>query len=234
MILTFALVIGFSMINDGVDSLYNNRNWAQTNSQVANIYDYGSFKFKKQTFGDIKVGDLVLVERDQDVPADLLLVLSSNESLFVDTSKIDGESTLKQKFPFLHGIEFASIQFLQGMVTCQKPTQSFDQFSGQINFNNERTMQIELQNFLLRGQTLRNTDFCIGIVLFVGKETKLLQNMTNPRLKQSWLLKRMDTFLNFLFLFYLFLILVVWACSVVQEYKNPFVGYLVTLSNGSI
>jgi hypothetical protein len=60
------------------------------------------------------------------------------------------------------------------MISCSNPTPSFDDFSGNINFNNERTVSIHLQNFLLRGQILRNSDFAIGVVLFVGKETKVL------------------------------------------------------------
>jgi P-type E1-E2 ATPase len=101
MILTFLVVLGFSMIKDGVETHFNNRSFESANLQSANTYDYGNFKFKTSTFAEIQVGDLVLVERDHEIPADILLVSSSSESIYVDTTKIDGESSLKQKFPFI-------------------------------------------------------------------------------------------------------------------------------------
>jgi len=65
------------------------------NEKPVQIYNYGNFKFREATFKDIRAGDLVLIEKDQDVPADMVVVMASSESIFVDTSKIDGESTLK-------------------------------------------------------------------------------------------------------------------------------------------
>jgi len=101
MIVTFFIVILFSLIKEGIETHKHKRGFEVANSQSAKVYDYGNFKFKSITFSEIKVGDVVLVERDQEVPADVLLVLSSGESIYVDTTKIDGESSLKQKFPFI-------------------------------------------------------------------------------------------------------------------------------------
>jgi len=42
-----------------------------------------------------------MVETNQELPADILLTLASSETIYVDTTKIDGESSLKQKFPFI-------------------------------------------------------------------------------------------------------------------------------------
>ena len=130
MIVTFLIVILFSLVKEGIETHNNKKGFEVANSLSAKVYDYGNFKFKSTTFSDIKVGDVVLVERDQELPADVLLVLSSNESIYVDTTKIDGESSLKQKFPFIQGLEFSSLQFFQGMITCSNPTPSFDEFSG--------------------------------------------------------------------------------------------------------
>lgn len=74
-----------------------------------------------------------------------------------------------------------------------------------------------MHNFLLRGQILKNTDYCIGVVLFVGAETKVLQNMVNPRTKQSWLLMRMNRFITLLFIFYFLLIVGLWLADIVTS-----------------
>jgi magnesium-transporting ATPase (P-type) len=58
--------------------------------------------------------------------------------------------------------------------------------------------------------------------------------MINPRTKQSWLLKRMDSFLNLLFIFYLLLIIGLWIGHIVLESRSPFVSYLNKTTKGKI
>jgi magnesium-transporting ATPase (P-type) len=64
MILTFLLVIFFSLAKEGLETHNNKKGLEVANSQSAKVYDYGNFKFKQTTFSDIKVGDVVLIERD--------------------------------------------------------------------------------------------------------------------------------------------------------------------------
>jgi P-type E1-E2 ATPase len=44
---------------------------------------------------EIKVGDLILVGRNETFPADCLLIYTPQTSIYVDTSKIDGEFGIK-------------------------------------------------------------------------------------------------------------------------------------------
>jgi len=64
MIVTFLIVILFSLIKEGIETHNNKKGFEVANLQSAKVYDYGNFKFKSTTFSDIKVGDVVLVERD--------------------------------------------------------------------------------------------------------------------------------------------------------------------------
>jgi P-type E1-E2 ATPase len=45
------------------------------------------------------MGDIIKLEKDTEVPADILLIFSSNISglVFVDTMNLDGETNLKEK-----------------------------------------------------------------------------------------------------------------------------------------
>ena len=45
----------------------------------------------------------------------------------------------------------------------------------------------------MRGSILRNTNFVIGIVVYVGTDTKAHQNAKQTQRKQSWLITSMHT-----------------------------------------
>ncbi|XP_052360580.1 phospholipid-transporting ATPase VA-like, partial [Oncorhynchus keta] len=47
-------------------------------------------------------------------------------------------------------------------------------------------------NLLLRGCTIRNTEECVGIVIYAGHETKAMLNNNGPRYKRSKLEKQMN------------------------------------------
>jgi len=46
---------------------------------------------------DLKVGDIVRVEKDEEVPADLLLIKAPKDIVFVSTMNLDGETNLKDR-----------------------------------------------------------------------------------------------------------------------------------------
>ena len=56
------------------------------------------------------------------------------------------------------------------------------------------------KNFAVRGSVLRNTSFIIGIVLYVGSETKAHLNSQAHQRKQSWTLSRMHKLVLWLFI----------------------------------
>jgi magnesium-transporting ATPase (P-type) len=49
---------------------------------------------------------------------------------------------------------------------------------------------------LLRGAVLRNTPWCYGVVLFAGRDTKLMQNSGKTKFKRT----SIDRLLNFIIL----------------------------------
>ena len=58
--------------------------------------------------------------KDQESPADILVLYSSNSSglVFVDTMNLDGETNLKEKNAVLEHLSMKKIYELQGEVTC--------------------------------------------------------------------------------------------------------------------
>lgn len=59
---------------------------------------------------------------------------------------------------------------------------------------------LDYNNFLLRGSSLRNTDYVYGIVIFAGHNSKIMLNSLTARTKQSKVFKIMNSQLKFIIL----------------------------------
>lgn len=63
------------------------------------------------------------------------------------------------------------------------------------------TVNCSIKNTLLRGCTLKNTDFCYGLVVYVGPESKIMKNARPPPRKVSKLMHLMNKMLYTVFVF---------------------------------
>ncbi|MED6135997.1 putative phospholipid-transporting ATPase 4 [Stylosanthes scabra] len=98
MIAPLAFVVGLSMAKEALedsrrflqDRKVNNRNVS---------HHAGNGVFEPKAWKDIRVGDVVKVEKDEFFPADLLFLSSSYEDgiCYVETMNLDGETNLKVK-----------------------------------------------------------------------------------------------------------------------------------------
>jgi P-type E1-E2 ATPase len=49
------------------------------------------------TWADVLPGDIVKVEKDQEIPVDMLVISAPKEVVFVSTMNLDGETNLKDR-----------------------------------------------------------------------------------------------------------------------------------------
>ena len=83
-------------------------------------------QFEETAWKDVKVGDLVELHSEDTIPADLLLIHSSDQSThtcFVETANLDGETNLKQRFvPRTLGIPEVGLLAItnQRWLTCER------------------------------------------------------------------------------------------------------------------
>ena len=88
----------------------------------------------------------------------------------------------------------------KGHIKCEPPNNNLSRFEGTLVMNegtaNEKIVPLENDNILLRGTILRNTDWCYGVVIFAGKDTKLIQNSGKAKFKRT----SIDRLLNFVIL----------------------------------
>ena len=75
---------------------------------------------------------------------------------------------------------------------------------------------LDINNFLLRGCSLRQTDSVLCFVVYTGKNTKIMQNSPGARSKTSSLEKRMNQQIKYIFSFLILLSLVASVFSLIQ------------------
>uniref|UniRef100_A0A673SX93 Phospholipid-transporting ATPase n=1 Tax=Suricata suricatta TaxID=37032 RepID=A0A673SX93_SURSU len=138
----------------------------------------------------VSVGDIVKASNGQFLPADMVLISSSEPeaTCYIATSNLDGETNLKIRQALLETAEMQTekhLSSLSGKIECEGPNRHFDTFTGTLYLNGKSPVAVGPGQVLLRGTQLKNTQWVLGIVIYTGSETKLLQNSIKSPLKRS-------------------------------------------------
>ncbi|CAF2090058.1 probable phospholipid-transporting ATPase 8 [Brassica rapa] len=194
-------VIGATMVKEGVEDLRRRRQDIEANNRRVLVLSKNG-EFSETKWKNLRVGDLVKVHKDEYFPADLLLLSSSYEDgvCYVETMNLDGETNLKLK----HALEITSVEessiknFRGGVIKCEDPNEHLYSFVGTLHYQGQQ-YPLSPQQMLLRDSKLRNTDFIVGVVVFTGHDTKVMQNATDPPSKRSKIERKMDKIVYILF-----------------------------------
>uniref|UniRef100_A0A665USL6 Phospholipid-transporting ATPase n=1 Tax=Echeneis naucrates TaxID=173247 RepID=A0A665USL6_ECHNA len=193
------LVLSVTAAKDATDDINRHKSDNQVNNRKAQVLI--DRKLRSEKWMDVQVGDIIKLENNQFVTADLLL-LSSSEPLnlvYIETAELDGETNLKvrQSLPVTGdlGDDIEKLADFNGEVRCEPPNNRLDRFTGTLTYAGQK-YSLDNEKILLRGCTLRNTEWCFGLVLFGGPETKLMQNCGKSTFKRT----RIDRLMNVLVL----------------------------------
>uniref|UniRef100_A0A674D8I1 Phospholipid-transporting ATPase n=1 Tax=Salmo trutta TaxID=8032 RepID=A0A674D8I1_SALTR len=97
-----------------------------------------------------------------------------------------------------------SLPLYLGEVSCEPPNNRLDRFTGTLT-NAGQKYSLDNDKILLRGCTLRNTEWCFGLVLFGGPETKLMQNCGKTTFKRTSIDRLMNVLVLCIFGFLAFM-----------------------------
>ena len=165
---------------------------------------YGSnYTFHDTNWKELRVGDIVKVCKDEYFPADLVLLSSSHEDgvCYVETMNLDGETNLKLKHALdvtSHFHDENSFKQFRAVIKCEDPNEKLYSFIGTLHYDGKE-YPLSIQQLLLRGSKLKNTEYVFGVVIFAGHDTKMMQNATDPPSKRSKIEKKMDKIVYILF-----------------------------------
>ncbi|KAK0729767.1 hypothetical protein B0H67DRAFT_477359 [Lasiosphaeris hirsuta] len=149
-------------------------------------------RFHKDHWKNLVVGDFVRIYNDDELPADIIILATSDPdgSCYVETKNLDGETNLKVRSAvrsgrsLKHARDCVRAQF---MIDSEAPQPNLYKYSGAIKWKQslpwdphgepqEKSEPVTIDNMLLRGCNLRNTEWALGVVVFTGHDTKIMQN----------------------------------------------------------
>ncbi|KAG0295638.1 hypothetical protein BGZ98_001318, partial [Dissophora globulifera] len=181
-----------------------------------------SAKWEDCIWQDVKVGDIVYLQNNDPIPADIV-ILSTSEAdglCFIETKNLDGETNLKIRrgLTATKGLKTpADVERAAFYVESEAPHANLYSYQGALKWLisdgadmpagdrvvHNKTESITINEILLRGCVLRNTEHIIGMVLFTGTDTKIMLNSGDTPSKRSRIEKDLNfhIIMNFIILF---------------------------------
>ncbi|XP_019065301.1 probable phospholipid-transporting ATPase IM isoform X2 [Fukomys damarensis] len=201
-IVPLVLVITMTAVKDATDDYFRHKSDNQVNNRQSEVLIDG--KLQNEKWMNVKVGDIIKLENNQFVAADLLLLSSSEPHglCYIETAELDGETNLKVRHALSVtselGADISRLARFDGTVVCEAPNNKLDKFTGVLSWKDSKH-SLNNQKIILRGCVLRNTGWCFGMVIFAGPDTKLMQNSGKTKFKRTSIDRLMNTLVLWIF-----------------------------------
>ncbi|XP_031949401.1 phospholipid-transporting ATPase ID isoform X3 [Corvus moneduloides] len=201
-IVPLVLVLTITAVKDATDDYFRHKSDNQVNNRQSQVLIGGVLR--QEQWMNVRVGDIIKLENNQFVAQADLLLLSSSEPhglCYIETAELDGETNMKvrQAIPVTAELgDTSKLARFDGEVICEPPNNKLDKFGGTLYWK-ENKYPLSNQNMLLRGCVLRNTEWCFGLVIFAGPDTKLMQNSGRTKFKRTSIDRLMNTLVLWIF-----------------------------------
>ncbi|KAI5304144.1 hypothetical protein KEM56_006801, partial [Ascosphaera pollenicola] len=249
-IIPLLIFVGISMGKEGFDDLRRYRLDKEENARIAHVLKPESLEpdfrfrdnvdsdddqppsttandsryYRETKWIDIKVGDVIRLDRNQAVPADVVLLHADdpNGIAYIETMALDGETNLKTKQPCVpiaracHGLNGIINSSHKIHFAVEDPNSDLYKFEGHATVEGEEKMPLTNGEVILRGSILRNTKRALGMVIYTGEECKIRMNANkNPRIKAPALQAYVNRVIAVIVLF---VVILAGACTIAYKF----------------
>jgi phospholipid-translocating ATPase len=184
----------------------------------------GKPRFHRDYWKNVQVGDFVRIYNNDQIPADVVVLSTSDPdgACYVETKNLDGETNLKLRHSLRcsrnikHAQDCEKSEFV---IESQAPHPNLYQYSGVVRWTQsdqdkpdadgiQMAEPVSINNLLLRGCNLRNTEWILGVVLFTGSDSKIMLNSGITPSKRSRISRELNwnVVYNFAILFVMCLV----------------------------
>jgi phospholipid-translocating ATPase len=191
------MVVFFSMAKELYDDIKRRVQDKKTNSTLIttlqmNPNDWQVKKVKKKAC-DLQIGDIIELDKDNRVPADIIVLKTFNESeddnqSFIRTDQLDGETDWKlRKAPAITQTKSEKdLVYMNGYIQYEPPSKLIYNFEGVLKCQNDQGIicseALNLENTMWASTVVASLKV-IGIIIYTGKESRAQMNSSTPKYK---------------------------------------------------
>lgn len=184
----------------------------------------GKARFKKDFWKNAQVGDFVRLYNGDQIPADIAVLSTADPdgACYVETKNLDGETNLKVRQALHCGQKVRHAQDCERTefyIESEPPHPNLYQYNGAARWMQRDPKKpeapgtpmaepISIGNLLLRGCSLRNTEWVLGVVIYTGQDTKIMLNSGITPSKRSRISRELNWNVIYNFIILLFMCLV--------------------------
>ncbi|BEJ16980.1 hypothetical protein CspHIS471_0603810 [Cutaneotrichosporon sp. HIS471] len=150
----------------------------------------------------IKVGDMVLLEKNQRVPSDMVLLTTSEEegTCFIRTDQLDGETDWKLRAAVgeTQRLGEKGVGGIEGNLFADPPIKDIHTFYGVLTLRStdpglqmETSIPLSVEN-VLWANTVLAAGSAVGLVVYTGRDTRAVLNTSEPETKMGTLEKEVN------------------------------------------
>jgi phospholipid-translocating ATPase len=178
----------------------------------------GKARFHQDTWKNVKVGDFVRLYDNEEVPADVVVLSTSDPegACYIETKNLDGETNLKLRNALAcsRRVRHArDCEKAECWIESEGPQANLYGYTAVIKWHDQHSQRdmaepIGINNLLPRGSSVKNTDWVLGVVVFTGSETKIMLNSGITPSKRAKISKDLNwnVIYNFILLFFMCLV----------------------------
>ena len=219
MVGTFIFVLTCTMIKEAIEDYRRYQQDEINNNRL--VLKYIKDGWKETKCWTLMPGDIIKVLKNEELSSDVLLLKTSNENgyAYIETKSLDGETNLKEKVALqeFRNIYEEDYNDLRGSIICDFPNENLNVWNGKIKEDDNKDIDCEINNMILKGCVLKNTDYICGIIVYSGKNTKIMKNAKNVKGKSSKVLNIMNKLLYSVFIFEVSLCIIFGYLSLESE-----------------